>query len=380
MRKLRRGLQKKTNLPWDVRLFLIGLLVMHTHAMMTKTSALFLATQMMSPAQMWMDFNSSQSGGGTPTFEDPSDPANAIHQEPDYLCYHAIHEDPSSFVTATYEVEFSGTGVATVEMTPEWPNTTSPNVQQSIGRGGSQPDSWLGQNQNLLRDWIGADSRTGNGGNGAWDGTTGSPTYFLLRFGGLPAASYEMTAFMHDVEHMNSNYSIEISTDGGTTYGDPILGRMTNSLSGGNPAENEVLPGTAPNVADGDPVELSSTQILSFDVPDGQEMVLRFAPLTPGGPVHLDFVGLNGFKLVQTTPAGPDLEITELVRDSGAGEVSLTWSSKPDASYAVRASEDLTGDPATWTLVETNVPSAGEETTYTDTTAENRRFYVIEEL
>jgi hypothetical protein len=351
--------------------------VMHTH---TTILLSVFALPLSSSAQMWMDFNSTQSSGGEPVLDDPTDPANAVHHEPGYLCYHARHEDPSSFVTASYQVEFSGTGAATVEMTPEWPNTTGPNVQQAIGRGGSQPDSWLGQNQNLLRDWIGADSRTGNGGNGAWDGTSGTPTYFQLRFAGLPGANYEMTAFFHDVEHMNAEFSLEVSTDGGTTFAEPILGRMTNSLSGGNPAENEVLPGEAPNVVDGDPTELSSTQIFTFEAFDGEEVVLRFAPLTPGGPVHRDFVGLNGFKLVQGEPAGPALEIIDLVRDPDGGEATLTWTSKPDALYAIRFSEDLTGNPAEWTVVETNVPSDGEETTFTDTTAGTRRFYVIEEL
>lgn len=349
---------------------------MHTLNIIT----LLFALPVSASAQMWLDFNSTQSGGGEPVLDDPTDPTNAIHQEPGYLCYHARHEDSASFVTATYEVEFAGTGAATVEMTPEWPNTTSPNVRQSIGRGGSQPDSWLGENQNLLRDWIGADSRTSNGGNGAWDGTSGTPTYFQLRFGGLPAATYEMTAFFHDVEHMNSEFSLEVSTDGGTTFAEPITGRMTNSLAGGNPAENEVLPNVAPNEPGGDPTDLSSTLIFSFEAADEQEVVLRFAPLTPGGPVHRDFIGLNGFKLAQGEPAGPPLEITDLQRDRGTGEVTLTWTSKPDALYAVRFSEDLTGDPSSWELVQSDIPSSGEETTFTDPSAGARRFYVIEEL
>ena len=99
-------------------------------------------------------------------------------------------------MTATYEVEFSGTGPATVTLTPDWPNTTAATVRQAIGRSDGQTGSWLGEMPNLLRDWIGTDTRPAQGGNAGWDGTTGTPTYFTLTFGGLPKADYEMIAFV----------------------------------------------------------------------------------------------------------------------------------------------------------------------------------------
>lgn len=327
-----------------------------------------------------MDFNSNQNGGGLQVPEDPTDPANAIHHQSGYLCYHAEHEVTTTFVAATYEVNFSGTGAATVTMTPEWPNTDSNLVRQAIGRSEGQAGSWLGMKQNLVRDWIGADSRAANGGNGAWDGTTGTPTYFQLRFGGLPAASYEMTAFMHDVEHMNCNFTIEISTDGGTTFGDIIEGQMTNGLSAGNPAGNEVLPGTEPNVIDGDPADLSSTQLLTFDAVAGQEVVIRFAPLSNAINVHTEFVGLNGFEMIQTGGGGPALQVTGITRDAANDEVSLTWASKAGATYTIRTSEDLVGAPSGWTIVDTGVASEGEVTSYTaSNVTDGTRFYVVEE-
>lgn len=330
--------------------------------------------------QFLMDFNSSQASGGTPVVGDPADPANAIHHEAGYLCYHAIHEEATSFVPATYEVNFSGTGAATVTMTPEWPNTTDARVRQSIGRSDGQAGSWTGIKTNLLRDWLGVDSRTGSGGNGAWDGTVGTPTYFHLRFEGLPAATYEMTAYLHDVEHMNTEFTIEVSSDGGTTFGDPIVGRMTNSLSGGTPAENEVLPGMAPNVADGNPLDLTSTQVFAFEVVAGQDLVLRFAPLSTGTAVHQQFLGLNGFEMVQTGGGGAPLQINAISRNAASDEVSLTWASKAGATYTIRTSEDLGGDPSGWTIVESGWSSGGEETSYTHTSATGgKRFYVVQE-
>jgi len=251
--------------------------------------------------QLLVDFNSNQSTGGTPVLGDPTDATNAAHQEVGYECYHAQHETEADFVAATYNPTFSVTGAATITMTPSWPNTTANTVQQSIGRSQGQADTWLGEQVNLLRDYIGCDARTNQGGNGAWDGTIGTPTYFLLTLSGLPPEDYVMKTFHHDVENMNSTFTIEVSTDGGTTFDAPIIGRITNSLSGGTPAENEVLAGTPPNEVGGDPSDLSSTQLFNFTA-GADDVVLRFAPLTPGdtGPVHQMFFALNGFDLDQT--------------------------------------------------------------------------------
>ncbi|MEN8772482.1 MAG: hypothetical protein ABF379_14620, partial [Akkermansiaceae bacterium] len=343
--------------------------------------SVFIVSQSVSFAQFWVDFNSTQGGGGDPVLDDPADPTNALHQEPGFMCYHARHEDPSTQIAASYEVDFTNTGVTTVIMTPEWPSTAAATVQQSIGRTDGQATTWIGSNGSLLRDWIGADTRVSQSGNGAWDGTTGTPTYFQLRFAGLPQATYEMTAFFHDVEHMNSDFTIEVSSDGGATFGEPIVGKMTNSQSGGNLAGNEVLSGTAPNVDGGDPVELSSTQVFLFDAINGEELVLRIAALSKGSAVHGEFVGLNGFKLEQGDASSVrGLQITRIERNLESGEVELTWNSKPGKTYVIRASGDLTGDPLTWPDLDDGVVSDGDETTFTDITAEGRRFYSVEEL
>lgn len=368
------GLNELVDWGWDV---------LKASCMRTKTSALavFIASQSVLSAQFWVDFNSTQGGGGSPVLDDPADPTNALYQESGFMCYHAAHEDPTTQITASYEVDFSETGMTTVTMTPEWPNTDAASVQQSIGRAAGQAATWIGNNVNLLRDWIGADTRRAQSGNGAWDGTTGTPTYFQLRFAGLPQASYEMTAFFHDVEHMNSDFTIEVSSDGGTTFGEPILGRMTNSLSGGNPVGNEVLSGTAPNLEGGDPLELSSTQVFSFDSLDGEELVLRIAALSKGSAVHGEFVGLNGFKLEQGNASSVrGLVITKIERNPENGEVELTWNSKPGKIYVIRASDDLSGALQSWPDLEDGLVSEGVETTFTDTSAESRRFYIVEEL
>ncbi len=245
-----------------------------------------------------LDFNSNQAGGGTPITGSPADPTTPVHNETGYQSYHVSHELGEQLNPATpgsYNTNFALTGASVTTVTPAWINTTDNRVRQSIGRSDGQAASWLGNNVNLLRDWIGVDARTGNGGN-----FDSGPTYMTLTLGGLPAADYTMTTFHHDVENMNAFFSLEVSTDGGSTFGTPLNGRMTNSLAGGTPAENEILPGDGINVAGGDPSELSSTLNLGFTAV-GDDVVLRFTPLVtdPGTGVHQAFFGINGFQLSQ---------------------------------------------------------------------------------
>lgn len=268
------------------------------------TTAGFASLLGTASASLLLDFNSNQAGGGTAPTGSPSNIPAANH-EAGFNSYWANHENFDTLgnpIAASYDVNFALTGASTVTLTPAWPNTTSLAVRQSIGRSGGQAASWLGNNQNLLRDWIGIDSRPGgaSGGNGGnFDGT--NPTYFTLTLAGLPAGSYDFLGYHHDVENMNSFFSAEVSVDGGDSFGSILEGRMTNSLAGGTPAENEVLANTGVNIAGGNPADLSSTMTLSFTANGADEVVLRYAPTQANGQVHRMFFGINGFELSQTS-------------------------------------------------------------------------------
>lgn len=239
-----------------------------------------------------IDFNSNQNGGGT---------ADApAHNEAGFQSYHAEHEVSATFISRTYTANFALTGNANVALTPGFPNTTANTVRQAIGRTDAQANSWLGIQRNLLRDWIGVDARTSEQGNGVFGPGGGTPTYFLLTLSGLPAATYSWLSWHHDVENMNSTFSIELSVDGGANFLSLGSGRMTNSSEGGTPAENEVLPGTSPNVADGDPALLSSTVRFQFDANGTDDVLVRFAPIVADlTQTHHAFFGINGFVLDQ---------------------------------------------------------------------------------
>lgn len=261
----------------------------------TITTTTMVAWAGSASASFLLDFNSNQSGGGAATAGSP-ELVPAVNHEAGYASYWINHEaagfvDPAT--AGSYNTNFALTGPASITLLPSWPNSTGNTVRQSIGRSDGQANSWTGNNVDLLRDWIGTDSRPVN-----WDGTTGTPTYFTLTLGGLPAGMYDFIGYHHDVENMNSLFTAEVSTDGGATFGPLVNGRITNSLPGGIPAENEVLAGSGVNVPGGDPADLSSTMTLNFDANGTDDVVLRYAPLG-NGDVHRMFFAINGFELNQ---------------------------------------------------------------------------------
>ena len=69
------------------------------------------------------------------------------------------------------------------------------------------------------------------------------------------------------------------------------------------------------------------------------------------------------------------------VHNAATGAIDLSWTSEAGKNYIVRHSDDLTGAPSTWTILNANVASGGTTTTFSDTTSPlpSKRFYVIEE-
>ncbi len=256
-------------------------------------TVVFLGIQTAS-AELKVDFNSLTQGGGP-------------NQQDGLEGYDAGHERAADFIAKDYEVSFPS-GDATVTMTPAWPNTTDNRVQQMIDRGAGNDANWVGNDIDLLTDWIGSDSRTGNGGNGDWDRTDATdPTYMTLSLGGLPAGDYFWTSYHHDTENMWSDFQVEVSTDGGTTYGPAVDREMTSSSPGGNPAAPIKYLGDV----NPDPKKLPSTFTTRFTADGDKDVVLRFAPFADGVDavqVHKRFFGMNGFELIEF----PMLEVPAL--------------------------------------------------------------------
>ncbi|NQU26173.1 MAG: PEP-CTERM sorting domain-containing protein [Candidatus Nealsonbacteria bacterium] len=227
-----------------------------------------------------IDFNSTSQDGGP-------------HNQAGYQAYDAAHEVAADFVTQNYAA--FGT---TVSLTPAWPNTTDNRVMQSIDRGAGNDVNWddTAGDLNLVTDFLGTDTRTGNGGNGDWDGTIGTPTYMTLTLGGLEAMEYDWTSFHADTENVHGYFSVELSTDGGVNFTQLADGYMSDASPGGNP-DSTIAP--YPGLVIGpDVTTVMSTYNTSFTANGTDDVVLRFAPYS-NTQVHRQIWGISGFELAE---------------------------------------------------------------------------------
>ena len=230
-----------------------------------------------------VDFNSNQDGGGDSSTAGDPGLSVANQNQPGWSSYHANHEVAAEFSTANY---------GGITVTPAWPNTTDNRVRQSIDRTAGFDSSWdnAAADLDLVTDFIGIDTRTGNGGNGNWDGTTGTPTIMSLAIGGLPAGDYVWTSFHHDTEHVHGTFAVWLSTDGGSNFAQLADGLMTDGTAGGNPDSLAIEDGP-------DAYSLPSTYTTSFTANGADDVVLQFAPYS-GVAVHRQIWGMNGFVIV----------------------------------------------------------------------------------
>ena len=208
--------------------------------------------------------------------------------EPGFAGYFATHEESATFTTQNFGVFGS-----TVTITPDWPNTTDARVRQMIQRGAGNNANWVGDHIDFLKDFIGVDTRTGNGGLGDFNGTTGTPTYFTLTLTGLPSEEYSWLSYHHDTENVFTSFQIEYSADGGGTF-TPVPGTFvgTDSTPNGTPASPQTYTGSP----DPNPANLPSTATFNFNAVAGQDVVIRFTPLSMPG-VHQQIWVMNAFEV-----------------------------------------------------------------------------------
>jgi hypothetical protein len=220
-----------------------------------------------------VDFNSTNQDGGP-------------HPQAGWSSYDAGHEVAADFVTQNY---------GGISVTPAWPNTTDNRVQQMIDRGAGNDNQWdnASGDLDLVTDFLGTDTRGGNGGNGNWDGTTGTPTYMTLSITGLNAGQdYTWTSLHHDTENVHGAFAAWGSPDGGTNWGPLADGVMTDSSTGGNPDSGAAL--------ESGPDAFSLPSAYTFTFTATGDDAIRFAPYA-GGAVHSQIWGINGFRL-ETIP------------------------------------------------------------------------------
>ena len=206
---------------------------------------------------------------------------------------HEDKQDSDGWQTANYSTSFGDVGV-----TPAWPNTDDINVQQSIDRGAGNDGNWADTDLNLVTDWLGIDTRTGNGGNGNWDGVDGTPTYMTLTLSGLAADSYNWRSYHHDTENVHVSFAAWVSTDGGANFTQLADGYMADSTEGGNP--DSTMNGSPGLVTDfAGLAAAGGIYDATFTADGANDVVLQFAPYSGalGDEVHNQLWGINGFQL-----------------------------------------------------------------------------------
>ena len=261
-------------------------------------AATLIALPLSVEASLWIDFNSTNQDGGP-------HPNGGSWQN-----YNAAHEVAADFVTQNYSAYGTSVGV-----TPAWPNTGDNRVQQMIDRGnqtvspvGGFDASWTDTDLNLVTDFIGTDTRIGNGGNGDWDGTTGTPTYFTLSLSNLPAGDHQWVSFHHDTEHVHGTFAVWLSVDGGTTFNQLADGVMTDGTDGGVPDS-----GVGTEVGDfAGMTAAGSIYNTSFTANGTDDVVIRFAPYSGGG-VHRQIWGINGFQVSAAPIPEPSTSLLGLI-------------------------------------------------------------------
>ena len=275
-------------------------------------------------ADLLVDFNSTNQDNGP-------------RLQSGYQPYNAGHEAAADFLAAR---SYSAFGT-TVSLQVTWPDTTSNRVQQMLDRPAANDINWTGQKLDLLTDWIGVDTRTAENGRGDFNGVTGLPTRLVFRFAGLPAGTYSYRSYHHDTENIHTPYRVEISTDGGASYA-PFQGPFpgTDSSPGGTPASAQTYTGAGSQ----DPATLPSTFNTNLVTVQGQDLLVRYIPLSSTG-THLRLFVVNGLELVATTPpsAPTDLQFSSTTVSRTAVEGTVVG--------LLTTTDPTPGDTFTYTLV-----------------------------
>jgi hypothetical protein len=157
--------------------------------------------------------------------------------EPGYFAYTAPHESNSIDDPAGIDFTVFGTNVnLAVDYTDDSGFVNYPvTVKQMIGRGNSQVGAYNGTLPELMRDWVGIDSRASAGGNGPLGNAFGSPTLMTFTLTWLPAGEYQYRAYHHDAASIRGHFDLTV-TDATRTNATLGSFQMSSSLpTGGNP-------------------------------------------------------------------------------------------------------------------------------------------------
>ena len=226
-------------------------------------------------------------------------------------------------------------------------HATSVNNQRVFGKFGVEPaDNWINSSEDMMSDLQNSEgnattvdmTRSGGARSGSFSGAplNGSPMKAGLQFFGassppftlsqIPYANYKIIVYLTGFNGNNASF---VSDGNSTFYWDPkaFSSILTETLQ---TTYEEGTDAVKSNYAvfGSDAAPLTDTSItISFGL----------APGASGGG------GIGGFQIVSLPdpPTTVKPEVKEVSFDSVSSLLSLTWSSDPGQTYAVKASTDL---------------------------------------
>lgn len=218
------------------------------------------------------------------------------------------------------------------------------NSGGSTLRGYEEPTSFGGLDTGVADSWEG-DRRWGDTGAGV----SPQARYF---FTGLPADTYEVFASWRNAPQGNlSAAAIYTVSDG--------LGAVTINQQIGADA---VVAAGAAGLTLPDPAGRSITFIRlgQVTVSDGELTVQLDDDGLEGGT----YIFADAIAIRKAQPAPVAFNITSIVRDTPAGQVSLSWQSEAGIVYAVEFSTNLA--TGSWTDIASSLTASGGSTSYID--------------
>jgi hypothetical protein len=248
-------------------------------------------------------------------------------------------------------------------------HATSVNNQRVFGKFGVEPaDNWINSSEDMMSDLQNSEgnattvdmTRSGGARSGSFSGAplNGSPMKAGLQFFGassppftlsqIPYANYKIIVYLTGFNGNNASF---VSDGNSTFYWDPkaFSSILTETLQ---TTYEEGTDAVKSNYAvfGSDAAPLTDTSItISFGL----------APGASGGG------GIGGFQIVSLPDPPPTVkpEVKEVSFDSVSSLLSLTWSSDPGQTYAVKASTDLSN----WGLeVATSIDAREDSDTTTE--------------
>ncbi len=226
-------------------------------------------------------------------------------------------------------------------------HATSVNNQRVFGKFGVEPaDNWINSTEDMMSDLQNSEgnattvdmTRSGGARSGSFSGAplNGSPMKAGLQFFGassppftlsqIPYANYKIIVYLTGFNGNNASF---VSDGNSTFYWDPkaFSSILTETL------QTTYEEGT-------DAVKSNYAVFGSVAAPLTDTSITISFGLAPGASGG---GGIGGFQIVSLPDPPPTVkpEVKEVSFDSVSSLLSLTWSSDPGQTYAVKASTDL---------------------------------------